>query len=396
MTTRYCPLLLRACCACLAIVLSAGLAYPLSAAEDEDGFVSLFNGKDLDNWVNINGHPETWSVRDGVIYCTGEPIAMLRTKRHYQNFIIELEWRHLKPKGNAGVFVWCDPLPAVGTPFLRGIEVQILDGREADWYTSDGDVFPTWGATMEPENHRGGMRAFPTEKRVKPSPEWNHYRVTCIDGEISLAVNGKVVTRGKNCTPRKGYISLESEGSPTEMRNIRIKELPDSPVAPEMIADEFNGLVSIFNHLDLAGWKTDSSDSWKEAGGTLTGDAKSADQSPTIATANAYGDFELRFDWRWPAKPGKTPAAAELHLGETPLLKLNAETGGRKQGQWNRYHVWHSDGKLTVVLNDEKVVDQAEVDIKSEAPLRVVAVSDTIELRNIFLKEADAAAPHGE
>ena len=61
----------------------------------------------------------------------------------------------MKPGGNAGVFVWGDALPAVGTPFARGIEVQILDngfdrpGRN-EWFTTHGDVFPVQGATMTP------------------------------------------------------------------------------------------------------------------------------------------------------------------------------------------------------------------------------------------------------
>ena len=47
-------------------------------------------------------------------------------------------------------------------------------------------------AKMTPINGRGGSRAFPTEERSKPSPQWNHYRIVCQDGAISLAVNGKV------------------------------------------------------------------------------------------------------------------------------------------------------------------------------------------------------------
>ena len=193
------------------------LAFSSSTMADEtDKFVPLFNGHDLSGWVNVNCGPDTWSVKDGVIYCTGKPIGELRTERMYQNFILELEWRHLKPKGNAGVFVWADALPARGQPFHRAIEVQVLDGREGSWFTSDGDIFPIHGASMTPKNGRdGGSRAFPTEKRSKPSPEWNHYRIECIDGAISLAVNGKVVTQGTDGSPRKGYICLESEGSPS-------------------------------------------------------------------------------------------------------------------------------------------------------------------------------------
>ncbi len=129
------------------IVLTVALP-PLVTADSSDGFTPLFNGHDLDGWTNVNCAPDTWSVRDGKIYCTGKPIGELRTTRMYQNFILELEWRHLRPQGNAGVFVWSDALTAVGQPFIRGIEVQVLDGREGTGFTSDGDIFPIHGATM--------------------------------------------------------------------------------------------------------------------------------------------------------------------------------------------------------------------------------------------------------
>ena len=83
-------------------------------------------------------------------------------------------------------------------------------------FTSDGDdIFPIHGARMTPLNGRGGDRAFPTEKRMRPSPEWNHHRIECVDGAISPAVNGKIVTRGTNASAQ-GYICLESEGSPAD------------------------------------------------------------------------------------------------------------------------------------------------------------------------------------
>ena len=102
--------------------------------------MSLFNGKDLSGWHNINCAPGTWSVKDGAIYSTGAPICELRTERMYENFVLDVEWMHLTPKGNAGVFIWADPLPARGQPFLRAIEVQVLDGRETPNYTSHGDI----------------------------------------------------------------------------------------------------------------------------------------------------------------------------------------------------------------------------------------------------------------
>ncbi len=129
----------------LAVVLSIALAGPgwLRADEDE-GFRPLFNGRDLAGWAPVNVAPETFTARDGMIVSTGKPTGVLRTDRSYENFVLELEWRHMQPGGNAGLFVWSDGLPAVGVPFTRSFEVQILDGQNTDDYTSHGDVFGIW------------------------------------------------------------------------------------------------------------------------------------------------------------------------------------------------------------------------------------------------------------
>jgi len=126
----------------------------LIAAEDkekptakDDGFVPLFDGKTLRGWVPVNVAPDTFYVKDGMLVTTGVPTGFLRTEKRYENFILECEYMHMKPKGNSGIFVWADPLPAVGSPFTRAIEVQVLDGLETPNYTSHGDVFAIWGAT---------------------------------------------------------------------------------------------------------------------------------------------------------------------------------------------------------------------------------------------------------
>ncbi|NLT76145.1 MAG: DUF1080 domain-containing protein, partial [Planctomycetes bacterium] len=57
-------------------------------------FRSLFNGKDLTGWVNVNTAEDTWSVRDGLLVCSGHPIGVMRSDRQYENFILHIEWRH--------------------------------------------------------------------------------------------------------------------------------------------------------------------------------------------------------------------------------------------------------------------------------------------------------------
>ncbi len=241
----------------LVLRFAIALGLLLSPLAAEEGFVPLFNGKDLAGWKVVNTAPSTWSFNEeGYLVCSGKPIGEIRTDRMYQNFILEAEWRHLVPKGNAGIFVWADDITARGQPFIRGVEVQVLENAYGDskGHTTRGDIFPIHGATMIPENGRGGSRAFPVENRSKPSPEWNHYRIECRDGAISLAVNGKVVTRGRDCIPKKGYICLESEGGVVHWRNVRIQVLPDTPIDPVHIAIEDRGFRCLYNGIDFAGW----------------------------------------------------------------------------------------------------------------------------------------------
>ena len=239
----------------------------------------MFNGKDLSGWVNANCAPETWSIKDGVVSCTGTPTGAMRTEKQYENFILECEWRHLTSGGNSGVFIWGSPISAPGVPFLRGIEVQVLDHgymKHADpkkprWFTTHGDVFPIHGATMEPHGEHSGQRSFPSEERSKPSPEWNHYRITGNNGTLTLAVNGKVVSGGDKCFWRKGYLALESEGAPVEFRNVRIKELPSTGATPADSAPLDQGWKHLYNGLDLRGWKAPAGAEarWKAANWNL-------------------------------------------------------------------------------------------------------------------------------
>src|SRR5580658_6325475 len=81
--------------------------------KNEEGFVPMFNGKDLEGWVNVNCHPDTFFVKDDMVITTGKPTGYLRTAKHYENFIAEFDWMHIPPKpdevGNSGFFVWADP-----------------------------------------------------------------------------------------------------------------------------------------------------------------------------------------------------------------------------------------------------------------------------------------------
>lgn len=71
-----------------------------------------------------------------------------------------------------------------------------------------------------------GKRSFPTKRLTKGINKWNHYYIRAINGEVRLWVNGEEVSGGTACDPAEGYLCLESEGSPVEFKNMRIRLLP--------------------------------------------------------------------------------------------------------------------------------------------------------------------------
>jgi len=202
-----------------------------------------------DDFINVNCNADTWSFKEGMIQCTGTPTGVMRMKEPVTNFELVVQWKHLKPGGNSGVFVWAsdESIKALhaGNHTKRlpdGIEVQILDhafrenylakskGKKADWFTTNGDVFGTGVVKksfkpFEPISP-DGSRSFPRKELSKGAGEWNHYYIRGINGEVRLWVNGEEVSGGNNAQPPSGYLCLESEGSPIEFKNLRIRLLP--------------------------------------------------------------------------------------------------------------------------------------------------------------------------
>lgn len=365
-------------------------AFSASSSAQEDGFRPMLNGKDLSGWVLVNTPPETWSFQDGMLICSGKPIGEMRTEKMYQNFIMEVEWRHMVPRGNAGIFVWADDITAKGQPFHRGIEVQVLENAYGNnrSHTTHGDIFPIHGAKMTPINGHGGSRAFPTEHRSNPSPEWNHYRIECVDGNISLAVNGKVVTRGTNCSPRKGYICIESEGGIVHYRNMKIKELPDTPIQPEHVAIANRNFASLYNGLNLNGWKTTAAGagSWKSNDWTLSFNGSATTEAAPLTSATASDSNQWIVDVKLKNENSTVQlqlandeaATTLVDLSDPSLAKMLADTG-----RWNRVQMSIAGGVLSVTINDQQVDSDRKIDASGDNYLRLVP-SGAVDFANIY------------
>lgn len=389
-------------------LLLSCLTLAASALWAEDGFVPMFQPNSLDGWVNANCAPETWSIKDGVISCTGKPTGALRTARQYENFILEAEWRHLSSAGNSGIFIWGTPISAPGVPFLRGIEVQVLDHgymKNADpakprWFTTHGDVFPIHGATMEPHGEHNGQRSFPSEDRSKPSPEWNHYRIEANNGRLTLAVNGKVVSGGDNCNYRKGYLALESEGAPVEFRNVRIKELPSTGTPPELTAPEDQGWRALYTGVDFRNWRVPvtSGDRWKSADWQIQ--LAEGQTGSALWSEEEFGDVEIICDVNLPKKVDLTKPAAGLCVRglSHPLVMFGS--GGQapimlgpdkvQPGRWYRVKAMLKGGSARVVVCEAQDKNpqsfEVSVDMGASGRIGLSDLTQAVGYANIFVR----------
>jgi hypothetical protein len=346
------------------------------AQQNNDGFVHLFNNRDLSGWVNVNCAPSTWTVRDNMIVCTGIPTGVLRTEKQYQNFILEADWMHLKTGGNAGIFVWSGALPICGQPFTKAVECQVLEGNH-------GDVFAIQGATFVPDrpHPKGWMRCLPSESRNNPAGQWNHYRIECQDGRVQLAVNGKVVAGGSKTFPRKGYIVLESEGSDIYFKNIRVKELPGSDVPEAEVAEVDRGFRSLYTGVDLSGWKVAAGQDghWTAKDWILDCDGKAEGENKNLFSEKSYADFELIMDWKTSAKP----AAQEVPIllgAAVPQAKIT-----KPPGQWNRAIITVTGSTTKISVNDQPAVTGPDLPAKT-TPIILLHRAQGVQFANLYFK----------
>jgi hypothetical protein len=214
----------------LTVIGCLALGGALRGADTDEGFVPLFNGKDLAGWV-IKGKAEGWAVKDGILRSEGAKGGdSIRTVKEYGDFILKVDWK-VSPGGNSGVFL---RVPDEGAPWQTGYEVQISNEGRDDKHCT------------------GALYGYAA---VKPRPDetpdkWHTFEIHCVGPRIKVISDGVTVvdvdqTRltapdEKGYTDPKtkalrGHIGLQDShskaGSYIEFRNVRIKELKPGPRA---------------------------------------------------------------------------------------------------------------------------------------------------------------------
>jgi len=188
---------------------------------DDGGWVSLFNGKNLEGWQQING-TATYAVEDGTIVGTtvkGSPNSFLCTEKHYADFELEFEVK-VDPRLNSGVQFRSNSFKEYQNGRVHGYQVEIAtnnpgriydEARRGRWLDEDTDP-------------RKAGQAFKVG-------EWNKYRVVCVGDSIKTWLNGVPIADTKDSVTKKGFIGLQVHGfggdpaAQVRWRAIRIKEL---------------------------------------------------------------------------------------------------------------------------------------------------------------------------
>ena len=227
-------------CLTSAALLATLLVLPLvGATDDGDGWKPLFNGKDLDGWVQRGGKAK-YRVEDGQIVGNSVPNttnSFLCTKRDYADFILELEFK-VDPELNSGVQIRSHCFDEDKSLEFQGKKITIKAGRVHGYQVEiDPDVKRgrLWTGGIYDEGRRGWLYTLEkneaARKAFKPN-EWNKFRIECRGDAIKTWLNGVAAADLKDSLTLSGFIALQVHAvgkreQPLEVRfrNLRIKEL---------------------------------------------------------------------------------------------------------------------------------------------------------------------------
>ena len=303
----------------LLIVFS--LFYLISCRSDpktELPWISLFDGTSLEGWSQKGG-AAVYEVRDGQIVgiTVGDtPNSFLTTETHYDDFILELEFK-VDPSMNSGIQIRSNSFPYYQNGRVHGYQVEIDPSERA------------WSAGIYDEGRRGWLHPITENSEAKTAfkqNDWNHYRIEAIGDTLRTWINGIPASHLVDEATAGGFIALQvhsigedqEEGTEILWRNIRIisdnaeKYAQSSPLPPLNVknqllhGEEERGWRMLWDGNTTDGWRGAKLDKFPERGwvienGELTvlasGGAESA-AGGDIVTLEEFADFELQLEFQ--------------------------------------------------------------------------------------------------
>ena len=194
----------------------------------EPGFVSLFDGRSLEGWVEVGKKGPRYRVEEGVLMCPGKGARNLFSQKEYSNFILRFEFR-LEEGSNNGLGIRA---PLEGDAAYEGMEIQILDNQA-----------PVYRDKLKPAQYHGSVYdVFPARQGFLKNPgEWNREEVIADGRHITVKLNGTVILdedldsvkdpetlkKHPGLARTSGHIGFFGHDTWVEFRKIRIKELND-------------------------------------------------------------------------------------------------------------------------------------------------------------------------
>jgi hypothetical protein len=285
----------------------------------QEKWVSLFNGKDLKGWKQLNGKAK-YEVKNKEIVGTtvhGEPNSFLATEQTYGDFILELEFK-LDAAMNSGIQFRSESRPDYRDGRVHGYQFEI-------------DPSPRkWTGGIYDEARRGWLYPLdynPAGKEAYKPGQWNKARLECIGNVIRIWVNGIPTAHLVDDLTPRGFIALQvhsirdkkDEGNTIRWRNIRIQTQNLKPSAPDGIfvvnripntlseQEKHNGVRLLWDGKTSNGWRGAKKQGFPEHGWEIKEGVlsvlSSAGKDPSlkggdIVTEEMFGAFDLQFEFR--------------------------------------------------------------------------------------------------
>jgi hypothetical protein len=307
--------------------LSLGiLAISSASAQQKTGeWTSLFNGKDLSGFKQLNGKAK-YEVRNGELVGItkfGEPNSFLATEKKYGDFILELDLKMFADM-NSGVQFRSQSAVPGGEQSSAKIPDRV--------YGYQAEVDPSaraWSGGIYDEARRGWLYSLennPAAKKAFKPNDWNHYKIECIGTSIRTWINGVPCAHIIDDVNPTGFIALqvhaignkENEGKEIHWKNIRIKTTNLKPAPSDNIfvvnllnnnisaEEKAQGYQLLWDGQTANGWRganktTFPSEVWTVNQGELTvhnDPSSKGKHGGDIVTEKEYGAFDLQFEFK--------------------------------------------------------------------------------------------------
>jgi len=201
------------------LVLISGCK-PLERDAKVTGFVSLFNGRDIEGWVIENN--ARFSVQDGRLV-VNKGVGWLRSKDVFGDMILDIDVRFMEEGANSGIFVRTGPTSRAdenGWPD-NGYQIQCMD--QISQMPALATMIP-YGAP--PFSHESNLEAL--ARAYRPTGQWNHIEITCRGEDLEVKLNGTLITTAHGIKNHEGHIGIQAEHGLVQFRNIRVLRLKAS------------------------------------------------------------------------------------------------------------------------------------------------------------------------